>query len=93
MPLARRYPLNVLRAALVEVTARQRRPLMIEYLLLDGLNDTDEDVAALRDYLANLPVRMNLVLPTQLTRRPACGPRRRPGSALSPRRSWRPASW
>jgi 23S rRNA (adenine2503-C2)-methyltransferase len=61
MPVARRYPLDVLRAALVEVTARQRRPLMIEYLLLDGLNDTDEDVAALRDYLVDLPVHVNLI--------------------------------
>ena len=61
MPLARRYPLDVLRAAMEKVTARQRRPIMIEYLLLDGLNDTDEDVAALTDYLVDLPVHMNLI--------------------------------
>ena len=34
---------------------------MIEYLMLAGWNDTDEDLRALRDYLRGLPVHINLI--------------------------------
>jgi len=61
IPLARRYPLDVLRSAITEVTAAQEQPLMIEYLLLDGLNDTDQDLHALMAYLRELPVHINLI--------------------------------
>jgi 23S rRNA (adenine2503-C2)-methyltransferase len=61
MPLARRYPLPVLRTALAAVTSIQGRPLMIEYLLLDGLNDTDQDVQELSAFLRGLPVHINLI--------------------------------
>jgi 23S rRNA (adenine2503-C2)-methyltransferase len=61
IPLARRYPLDVLRAAAEEVTAIQRRPLMIEYLLLEGFNDTDRDLEELTTYLSGLPVHINLI--------------------------------
>ncbi len=61
LPLARRYPLDALRMAMVEVTARQRQPLMVEYLLLDGLTDTAEDLTALSAYLRDLPVHINLI--------------------------------
>jgi len=61
IPLARRYPLAELRAAAQEVTARQRMPLMIEYLLLDAVNDTDDDLDALLDFLHGLPVHINLI--------------------------------
>jgi 23S rRNA (adenine2503-C2)-methyltransferase len=61
IPLARRYPLDVLRAAVARVTAIQRRPVMIEYLMLAGLNDTDDDLHALTDYLRGLPVHVNLI--------------------------------
>jgi 23S rRNA (adenine2503-C2)-methyltransferase len=61
MPLARRYPLERLRAAMDRVTALQRRPLLIEYLLLDGVNDADEDATALIGYLGGLAVHVNLI--------------------------------
>ncbi len=61
IPLARRYPLDVLRQAIEQVTALQRRPLMVEYLLLDGLNDTDQDLTALIAYLRGLRVHINLI--------------------------------
>jgi 23S rRNA (adenine2503-C2)-methyltransferase len=61
IPLARRYPLPLLQAAMEEVAALQRRPLMIEYLLLDGLNDTDQDLMELTTYLRDLPVHINLI--------------------------------
>ena len=43
------------------MTKRQRLPLMIEYLLLDGVNDQDEDLAALTAFLSGLPVHVNLI--------------------------------
>jgi 23S rRNA (adenine2503-C2)-methyltransferase len=61
IPLARRYPLDVLRAAIVETTALQSRPMMVEYLLLDGANDADADLDALMNYLRGLPVHINLI--------------------------------
>ncbi len=61
IPLARRFPLDVLRTAIVEVTALQSRPLMVEYLLLDGVNDADADLDALVEYLRGLPVHINLI--------------------------------
>ncbi|MBY0523964.1 MAG: 23S rRNA (adenine(2503)-C(2))-methyltransferase RlmN [Gemmataceae bacterium] len=61
IPLARRYPLAQLRAAAAAVAAQQQRPLMIEYLLLDGVNDTTEDLAALADFLHGLPAHVNLI--------------------------------
>ena len=59
--LARRYPLDVLRKAMEQVTSIQRRPLMVEYLLLDGLNDTDQDLHELIAYLRGLRVHINLI--------------------------------
>ena len=61
IPLARRYPLETLRRAMMQVTSIQRQPLMVEYLLLQGLNDADDDLAELIDYLRGIPVHINLI--------------------------------
>jgi 23S rRNA (adenine2503-C2)-methyltransferase len=61
IPLARRYRLAELREALQQVIALQGRPVMIEYLLLAGINDSDEDAVILADYLNALPVHVNLI--------------------------------
>jgi 23S rRNA (adenine2503-C2)-methyltransferase len=61
IPLARRYPLELLRKVMEQVTAIQRQPLMVEYLLLDGWNDTDQDLNALIAYLRGLRVHINLI--------------------------------
>jgi 23S rRNA (adenine2503-C2)-methyltransferase len=61
IPLARRYPLDVLRTALEQVNSIQRRPAMVECLLLDGWNDTDQDLSALIGYLSGLRVHINLI--------------------------------
>ncbi len=74
IPLARRYSLDVLRTAIAAVTALQRRPLMVEYLLFEGLNDTDQDLAELSAYLRGLPVHINLIPYNPITeRRGLCG--------------------
>ncbi len=61
IPLARRYPLDVLRKTMKQVASIQRRPLMIEYLMLAGLNDTDQDLNELIAYLRGLRVHVNLL--------------------------------
>jgi 23S rRNA (adenine2503-C2)-methyltransferase len=61
IPLARRHSLEELRAALLTVTGLQEQEVMIEYLLLQGVNDTPEDLAALSSYLAGVPVHINLI--------------------------------
>lgn len=61
MPIARRHSLAQLRDALAEVAAIQGGRVMVEYLLLDGLTDRDEDLEALGDYLDGIPVHINLI--------------------------------
>ena len=61
IPLARRYPLEVLRTAIERVNLLQQRPLMVEFLLLDGLTDADEDLCDLIAYLRGLRVHINLI--------------------------------
>lgn len=59
MPQARTYPLDQLRQALVN--AARSGKVMIEYLMLDGINDGEEDLQALQDYLAGIPVHINII--------------------------------
>lgn len=61
MPSAARTSLEELRRALLEIEAVRRRPTMIEYLLLEGVNDGDADLAALLSYCRGLRVRINLI--------------------------------
>jgi 23S rRNA (adenine2503-C2)-methyltransferase len=61
MPIAGRYSLGELRGALEDVAAAQNHPIMIEYLMLAGVNDTDAEARALADYLGDLPVHINLI--------------------------------
>ena len=61
MPIAGRYSLTELRTALEEVAAVQDQPIMIEYLMLAGLNDTVQEAKSLAAYLGDLPVHINLI--------------------------------
>ncbi len=61
VPTTRRHPLAELRAAAQRVNELQKGPLMIEYLLFDGLTDTDADIAALGEFVAGLRVHVNLI--------------------------------
>lgn len=60
IPLARKYPLEELRQAM-QAVASARQPLMVEYLLLHDLNDTEEDLEALVEFLRDIPVHVNLI--------------------------------
>ena len=61
VPLARQYPLDELRATLVQLNSLQRKPVMIEYLLLAGVNDSEDDAHALAGWLWDLNVHVNLI--------------------------------
>ncbi len=61
MPIAERYSLVELRAALLEIVAAQQHLVMIEYLMLKEINDTRRDVEALIEYLRGIPVHINLI--------------------------------
>jgi 23S rRNA (adenine2503-C2)-methyltransferase len=83
IPLARRYPLDVLRTTMAQVTAIQSQPLMIEYLLLEGYNDADQDLQALANYLHGLPVHINLIPYNTIEEAPLLR-----GTAETRRRQW-----
>ncbi|GAB5441491.1 MAG: 23S rRNA (adenine(2503)-C(2))-methyltransferase RlmN [Fuerstiella sp.] len=61
IPLADRYPLKDLHAAIETVNEIQNRPVMIEYLMLDQLNDSTTDSDLLCGWLAGLNCRINLI--------------------------------
>ena len=61
IPLARQYPLAELRQAMLDIAAGSDRRLMVEYLMLDGLTDTDADLAALTAWLEGIPAHLNLI--------------------------------
>lgn len=61
IPLANKYPLIELRDALLEVNRIQQREVMIEYLMLEGLNDSVEDAQQLIAWLTGLRVHVNLI--------------------------------
>ena len=61
IPLAKKYPLDKLRAVVIEVNRLQRTTLMIEYLLLAGVNDSPQDAEELIAWLDGLNVHVNLI--------------------------------
>lgn len=63
IPLARRYPLDELRRALLELNRIQpaNTPVMIEYLMLAGVNDALDDARELVAWLDGLRVHVNLI--------------------------------
>lgn len=59
MPQARTYTLDALRESLVEVSGSGK--VMIEYLMLAGVNDSELDLEALINYLRGIPVHINII--------------------------------
>ena len=59
MPQARKYPLDMLRETLM--AASRNGKVMIEYLMLAGVNDSTEDLLALEAYLTGIPVHINII--------------------------------
>ncbi len=61
IPLAARYSLADLRAAVAKVNQIQNSSVMIEYLMLAGVNDSTADAHELADWLQGLDVHVNLI--------------------------------
>lgn len=61
MPINKTYPLPVLRKAVEEYVRNKERVLTFEYILLAGINDTREDAQALKKFIGDHPVKINLI--------------------------------
>jgi len=61
IPLAKKHTLPELRSTLAEVNAIQKTTVMIEYLMLAGVNDSDDDARDLIAWLSGLNVHVNLI--------------------------------
>jgi 23S rRNA (adenine2503-C2)-methyltransferase len=61
IPLAAKYSLNELRNAVAAVNRIQQNSVMIEYLMLAGVNDSMDDAKELCCWLDGLDVHVNLI--------------------------------
>lgn len=61
MPVNRRYPLEQLLEACRTYPMRKRKRIMFEYLLLDGVNDSDGEARKLAKMLRSIPCKINLL--------------------------------
>lgn len=61
MPVGRRYSLAELAEALRNFPLRPREHITVEYVLLAGVNDADDDARRLADFCAPFPHNINLI--------------------------------
>ncbi len=61
MPVNRKYPLATLLDACRYYHSRKKQKLTFEYILIDGVNDTLEQAAALAGIAAELEAKVNLI--------------------------------
>nr|WP_246189588.1 23S rRNA (adenine(2503)-C(2))-methyltransferase RlmN [Methylacidimicrobium cyclopophantes] len=61
MPINRKYPLALLLDACEEYSRRKRQRITLEYILLSGVNDSDEDAARLGRIARRLRAKVNLI--------------------------------
>jgi 23S rRNA (adenine2503-C2)-methyltransferase len=61
MPVDRKWNIAALIDAIRNFPSRQGRRVTFEYVMLRGVNDSDEDAARLSKLLAGLPVKVNLI--------------------------------
>jgi 23S rRNA (adenine2503-C2)-methyltransferase len=61
IPLAAKYSLEELRAAVQSINRIQNNTVMIEYLMLAGMNDSAEDARELVAWMNGLDVHVNLI--------------------------------
>jgi 23S rRNA (adenine2503-C2)-methyltransferase len=61
IPLAAKYSLEDLRTAIAKINQIQSSTIMIEYLMLAGVNDSIEDARELAIWLTGLNVHVNLI--------------------------------
>jgi len=61
MPVNRKYPIGVLMDAVSRFPLRSRKRITFEYVLIEGVNDTPEDVGRLKVLLKGVPAKVNLI--------------------------------
>lgn len=61
MPITKTYPLPGLIAAMRKWPLEPRRTILVEYVLIAGRNDSEEDARKLVRLLRGLPVKVNLI--------------------------------
>ncbi len=61
MPVNKKYPLAVLLEACRYYHERKKQKLTFEYILIDGINDTEEQARALAGLAAGLEAKVNLI--------------------------------
>ncbi len=61
LPINRRYPLNELCGALKAYTEATQRRVMLEWVMIDGINDTREQAEALVARFDGISVHVNLI--------------------------------
>lgn len=61
IPLASKFPLADLRDAIAQVNHIQQNTVMVEYLMLAGVNDSLDDAHELAEWLRGLSVHVNLI--------------------------------
>ena len=61
MPVNRQWNMAELKSAMLEYCAHPRREILIEYVLLKGINDSLECADLLAEYLDGLKVKVNLI--------------------------------
>jgi 23S rRNA (adenine2503-C2)-methyltransferase len=61
MPITKTYPLPGLLAAMRAWPLEPRRTILVEYVLIAGVNDSEEDARRLVQRLRGLPVKVNLI--------------------------------
>ncbi len=61
MPVNRRYPIGVLLRACRRYPLEPRRRITFEYVMIEGLNDSDDDARNLVALLRGIPSKVNLI--------------------------------
>jgi 23S rRNA (adenine2503-C2)-methyltransferase len=60
MPVNKEWDMSALKEAM-QIYCSSKRTLLIEYVLIQGINDSIECAEALGEYLSGLPVKINLI--------------------------------
>jgi len=61
MPINRKHPLAALREAIIYYQQKSGRRVTLEYVMLDGVNDRQVDLQAMRKFCEGLDVHVNLI--------------------------------
>ena len=61
MPINKKYPIEVLLQTLRDFPLEKRRRITFEYVLLAGVNDSDEDARRVAKLLRGMPCKLNII--------------------------------